>query len=250
LINKEQENYFVKGGKNYALHRPSYPEVLVSALASECLKYEHVLDVGCGSGQLSVMLTKWFDRVTATDPSKSQLSHAHKHPNIKYLVESAENISLPNNSVNLIVAAQAAHWFNLQRFYAEVERIADQGCVLALVSYGVPVINGDIGERLDDFYWKDIHKFWPEDRKHVEAGYSTLFFPYNERNLTNMTIERQWSLAELLAYIDTWSAIRKAKEANAHEIIKDFKAEISSIWPTKIKHRVTWPITARIATID
>lgn len=102
----------------------------------------HALDLGCGTGQLSVLLAGEFDRVTATDPSASQIASAGARGNIRYAIGTAEAIDLPPASLDLIVAAQAAHWFDLPAFYAEARRIAAPGAALALVSYGVPRLSG------------------------------------------------------------------------------------------------------------
>ena len=242
-------NHFAEGGEKYAQRRPSYPTELVKALAAKCSQTDHVLDVGCGSGQLSLLLANYFDQVTATDPSQSQLKYAQTHPKINYLVERAEAMTLPARSVNLVVAAQAAHWFDLEAFYAEVKRIARPKCVLALLSYGVPSMGGDIGERLSRFYWNDIHEFWPEKRKHVETGYQTLNFPFKEESLTGFAIKREWNRSDLLGYVDTWSAIRRAKSAQAHNLIEQFEQDMAKLWPDDYQHQVTWPISARVTRI-
>ena len=62
----------------------------------------HALDLGCGTGQLSVLLAGEFDRVTATDPSASQIASAGARDNIRYAIGSAEAIDLPPASVDLI----------------------------------------------------------------------------------------------------------------------------------------------------
>lgn len=249
MTNKLCVNHFAEGGENYALHRPSYPPEFVKVLVDECAQTGHALDVGCGSGQLSVLLAEQFDRVTATDPSQSQLDHAQHHPNVTYSNEAAESIQMPDQSVDLVVAAQAAHWFDLSKFYAEVERVAKPGCILALISYGVPTLSGDIGKRFEEFYWKEIHTFWPEGREHVENGYQNLDFPFKEQKLPSISIERNWSRDDLLGYVDTWSATRKVKAAGEEAIIKRFESDLSAIWPQEEKHQITWPIRTRVTRL-
>lgn len=211
----------------------------------------HALDLGCGTGQLSVLLAGEFDRVTATDPSASQIASAGARGNIRYAIGTAEAIDLPPASVDLIVAAQAAHWFDLPAFYAEARRIAAPGAALALVSYGVPRLSGPAGARFAQFYWQDSHEHWPPDRAHVESGYRSLDFPFAERGLPTLTITRDWSLAELAGYVETWSAARRARKAGAGASIDRGMAEIGQLWgDPAAEHRVTWPLTARIATLD
>jgi SAM-dependent methyltransferase len=223
---------------------------LASALASACAETGHALDVGCGTGQLSVYLASHFDRVTATDPSKTQIANAKPHPRVKYAVEAAERIGLPNTSADLIVATQAAHWFDLGAFYREAGRVARPGAVLALVSYGIPEMDGKAGERLHRFYWEDIHRFWPEGRNHVESGYKELPFPFAERSLPPLWITRSWVLSDLLGYVETWSAVKRARTAGEGTTIESFSRDLCAVWSGSDESRaIRWPLSARIATL-
>lgn len=137
----------------------------------------------------------------------------------------------------------------MEKFYLEVKRIAKPNCILALISYGVTIMKGEIGERLSSFYWDDIHKCWPEGREHVETGYQTLNFPFKEESMSNISIERKWNRSDLIGYVDTWSAIRRAKSGQAHTLLEQFEREMAKIWPDDIKYQVTWPISACVTTI-
>ena len=70
-----------------------------------------------------------------------------------------------------VLAAQAAHWFDLPVFYAEAARVGRPGALLALVSYGPILGEGDVGAALADIYHGPIHDHWPAERAHVEDGY-------------------------------------------------------------------------------
>lgn len=243
--------HFESGGADYARHRPTYPPELARLLAAEAPRRGHALDLGCGTGQLSVLLASEFDRVTATDPSASQIASAETRDNIRYAIGSAEAIDLPSGSVDLIVAAQAAHWFDLPAFYAEARRIAAPGAALALVSYGVPQLSGPAGARFAQFYGQDSHEHWPPDRDHVESGYRSLDFPFAERGLPPLTITRDWSLSDLAGYVETWSATKQARKTGAGAQIDAGMAEIGQLWgDPATQYRVSWPLTARIATLD
>ena len=165
-----ERRHFEEGGADYARHRPTYPPALADALADTCAATGHALDVGCGTGQLSALLAARFRQVTATDPSETQIANAAPHPRVAYAIEPAERIGLPDASADLVVAAQAAHWFNLDRFYVEARRVLYPGGALALVSYGVPQLTGPAAERFERFYWQDVHRHWPPGREHVEQG--------------------------------------------------------------------------------
>ena len=249
-----EERHFETGGGDYAAHRPTYPPALAQALAARCARTTHALDVGCGTGQLSVLLAGAFERVTATDPSAAQIANATAHERIVYRVEPAETIGLPDASVDLVVAAQAAHWFDLDRFYAEVRRVARPGAVLALVSYGVPAIDAGIGplaERFERFYWHEIHRHWPPGRAHVEQGYRALAFPFDEKPFAPLAITRDWDFSALEGYIRTWSAAKRAAQAGDHAALEDGLADLATLWGgADTRHRVAWPLVARLAVIS
>lgn len=240
-------NHFETGGDNYAEFRPTYPIDLVKSLAATCASHHHAVDIGCGTGQLSALLASEFDQVTALDPSASQIENAEKNARVSYAVKTAEDTGLPDNSVDLVVAAQAAHWFDLPKFYREVERITKRDGVIALVSYGVPTLMGAIGERFAQFYWQDIHHFWPDARKHVERGYKDLDFPYAELAFDELAIQRDWTRDQLLGYISTWSAARKAEQAGKMAFFEQFSAELHTLWPDDNTRSIQWPITVRMA---
>ncbi|WP_299402265.1 class I SAM-dependent methyltransferase [uncultured Roseobacter sp.] len=243
-------NHFLSGGASYASSRPTYPPALADALAKWCSETTHALDVGCGNGQLSTLLAARFDKVTATDPSETQLQSAARHPSVTYRAEPAERIGIEANSVDLITAAQAAHWFDLDAFYREVRRVAKPRAVLALISYGVPVLDGEIGTRFQQFYWQDVHQYWPEGRQHVEDGYRSLDFPFEELWLPDLSISQDWSLANLIAYICTWSASRRALKAGRGDIVDKFIRDLGLIWTEpEGQQKVTWPIVGRLAVI-
>lgn len=242
--------HFEQGGADYARHRPTYPAELAEALAALPDRPGHALDAGCGSGQLTRLLADHFRRVTGTDVSADQIAHAAPRPNVAYRVEPAERIALPDRSTDLIVAAQAAHWFDLDGFYAETRRIAAPGAALALISYGVPRLDGPAGGRFEQFYWGEIHPFWPEGRAHVEQGYAAMDFPFAETALPPLWIERDWSLADLAGYVGTWSAVRAAAKAGREGIAAGALADIAAIWgDPQTEYRITWPITGRVARL-
>ena len=207
------KDHFSAHASGYAAHRPSYPRSLIDLLASLAPSRARALDAGCGTGQLSVLLADAFAEVVATDASARQIAEATPHPNVSYRIARAEASGLADASVDLITVAQAAHWFDLEPFYAEVRRIARPRAVLALISYGVFAGEPDIDPVLQRFYHADTAPFWPPERRHVETGYRSLSFPFTELAAPDLAIEVRWRLPDLIGYVDTWSAVRAMETA-------------------------------------
>ena len=240
-------NPFDSGSDAYTRYRPTYPATLVQGLASMCDKRDLVLDVGCGSGQLSRLLTTHFRTVVATDLSEEQIARAPSHPCIDYRHEPAENISLEAGAANLIVAAQAAHWFDLPTFYDEARRVAATNGVVALISYGVLRLDDELETYFQQFYWREIHRFWPAERKHVENGYAEFDFPFVEIDLPPFAIECDWSLVDFLGYVRTWSAVKVALDQGGSVLVDGFEHGLTALWgdPT-MQRRISWPIVGRV----
>lgn len=243
-------NHFLSGSGGYALHRPTYPPAFAAALAGLCPSRGSALDVGCGTGQLSVLLGDVFGTVVATDASPEQIAHATPHPRVRYHVSPAEVVCAPAGSIDLVVAAQAAHWFDLPAFYAAAQAMAAPGATIALVTYGVMTIDDPVDARFQQFYRHEIGPYWPAERRHVERGYRDLDFPFEELAFPRSAIERDWTLDQLLGYVDTWSATRQARKAGQAALIDGFKADMRNLWGDPARTvRVTWPLTGRIGLV-
>ena len=243
-------NWFDQGGQAYARFRPEYPAELSAYLASMAPDRALAVDVGCGSGQLTRQLAEHFSAVVGFDPSADQIAHAALHEHLNYACAPAEGLPLQSRSASLITAAQAAHWFDLPKFYAEVRRIAEPNAILALISYGVLRLEGALDERFKTFYWQEIGPYWPAERKLVDSGYATIDFPFGEFPGPEIAIRLEWNLEEFLGYVSTWSAVRSAREAGREDLLHDFAADMAARWGDPVaRHRVSWPINMRIGRV-
>lgn len=245
------QNWFDQGGADYARYRPDYPETLARFLAEVAPDRRLAVDVGCGSGQFTRQLAEHFEAVVGADPSADQLAHAAAHPRVRYVQAPAEGLGLPAAGAGLIAAAQAAHWFDLPRFYTEARRIAAPGAALALVTYGVAQFEPDLEARFQVFYRDEIGPFWPPERQLVDEGYAGVDFPFRELPYPELAIERRWDLAGFLGYLSTWSAVRKAREAGREAVVAGFVEDWRRLWGDPARERpISWPIAMRLGVVD
>lgn len=244
-------NWFSAGGAEYAANRPSYPAEVAALLAAEAPGHGLAVDVGCGTGQFTALLAAHFDAVIGLDPSADQIANADGAAGIEYRVAAAEATGLPEDCADLITVAQAAHWFDLPAFYDEARRIAVDGAVIALITYGLTVVEPELAERFSHFYTDEIGPFWPPERRHVENGYADLAFPFEPLALEVPAIERDWTLDQLAGYLGTWSAARHAAESGAGDLIGKLVDDLRPAWgPPDRRRRVRWPVTVRAGRME
>ena len=244
------KDHFSGHSADYAAHRPAYPEALADYLAGLAPARGLALDCGCGSGQLSRLLGDRFERVVATDASAAQIAKAEPHPRVDYRVAPAEASGLGDGSVDLVTAAQAAHWFDLDAFYREVRRVAHPRAVVALISYGMAHVAPEIDCVVRHLHDAILEPYWPPERSHVADGDRSLAFPFDEFEAPDFAIVVEWRLGDLLAYLDTWSAVRRMATAVGPGPFEAFAARLSEVWDDPATpHRVTWPLALRVGRL-
>jgi SAM-dependent methyltransferase len=240
-------DHFSSIAQRYAQYRPHYPRALADALAALCSRHDAAWDAGAGNGQLSVQLAKHFAKVYAQEPSQAQLDQALPFPNVEYRCVKAEESGLPDASVDLAVAAQAAHWFDWPRYVAEVDRIARPGALVALISYGILHVEGLAGAIIARYYHDDVGAYWPKGREHVENGYRDLAWPWPAVEAPAIDMVVDWTREELCGYVATWSATAKRIEAKGPEAYEQLCSRLATIWPDGERRTVRWPLAIRLA---
>ncbi len=139
-------DHFSGVASGYAAYRPRYPVSLFEQIVPLAPRRGLAWDCAAGTGQATMDLVDWFDRVIATDMSLAQIAHAPKHPKVTSYVATAEKSKIPTGTVDFITVAQALHWFDQAAFFAEARRVASDGAILAVWSYGSPEMDGEPGK--------------------------------------------------------------------------------------------------------
>ena len=244
------KDHFSEGAQSYSRYRPGYPTEVFAYLASLCPERARAWDCGCGSGQASLALAAHFGRVEATDPSAAQIAKAVPHPQVSYSVGAAEVSGLPAGAFDLIVAAQAAHWFDFEAFYAEVRRVAKPAGIIALISYHRMRIGPEIDALCETFHRQTLAPYWPPERDHVDAGYATIPFPFEEIAAPDFALRETWPLEHVLGYIGTWSAVGKYRKATGEDPLIPLAEELRRLWGDPAEAReILWPINMRLGRV-
>ena len=118
---------------NYVKYRPDYPREIIAYLESRCgLTHESIVaDIGCGTGISSQLFLENCNTVYGIEPNDAMREAAVKSlkdfPAFKPVAGASEATTLPDASVDMVVAAQAFHWFDLSRTKPEFRRIVKPG---------------------------------------------------------------------------------------------------------------------------
>ena len=115
--------------ENYIKYRPSYPIEIIDFLKGKKILAENtvIADIGSGTGILTKLFLNNGNLVYGIEPNKDMREAAeknlHKYPNFSSLEGSAEATGLKDYSVDLIIAGQAFHWFDVEDTKKEFKRI-------------------------------------------------------------------------------------------------------------------------------
>lgn len=244
-------DHFSGVAAGYAAFRPQYPRALFEFLATIAPRRGRVWDCGTGTGQAAVDLAEWFDEVIATDVSAAQIAQAPPNSRIEWLVSAAESTPIRPASIDLVTVAQALHWFDHPRFYDEVRRVAAPGAAIAAWTYGSPRMAGEVGEALRRFSSETVGPYWPPERRHVDAGYRTIPFPFPEIAAPALNLVEHWSRAQLAGYLRTWSATTRYVAKRGHDPVEQFEHDLETWWPDQTEQRpIEWPLIVIAGRVD
>ena len=241
------KDHFSKQAADYAKFRPRYPREMFKYLGTVARSRALAWDCATGNGQAAVQLTEVFDRIIATDASEKQIANAEPHERVEYRVASGEESGLESGTIDLIMVAQALHWFDLDRFYAEVKRLLKPGGIFAASAYKffhiAPAIDEVVNNR---YYRKVVGPFWPPERTLIEK-FGQLPFPFPETETPRFEMSVHWKLEHLIGYLRTWSATQRFIAANRRDPLEEIAAELGAAWgDAKQSRRVVWPLTLRV----
>jgi ubiquinone/menaquinone biosynthesis C-methylase UbiE len=127
--------------EDYDRHRPTYPEVLVDRACEDAGigPGAAVLEIGCGTGQLTRSLLARGLRVTAVEPGQQLIARArdqlHGVGDVQFVNARLEDASLPRAQYSAVFSASAIHWIDPDVSWRKAADVLVDGGSLALVSY-------------------------------------------------------------------------------------------------------------------
>lgn len=256
-------DHFSGHADQYARYRPHYPDDLYAWIARNAPATRQCWDVATGSGQAARALVRYFDAVIATDASPEQLSYATPQPGVTFRQALAEQSGLPNNSADAIVAAAALHWFDLPRFFAEVQRVARPGALFVAWTYAASqhLAGHPQPDFLQRFVSETLGPHWPPQFATVLSQYRHIAFPFEKLPTPTFYAREVWTLEQFVGHIQTWSGYVRARQATGEEPIRHIEEPLRRWWKARVHEYgqhdtpdgplpVTWELTVRAGRVS
>lgn len=237
------KDYFSGHSESYSQFRPTYPPDLFRVIAKLTESHDLAWDCATGNGQAAVALAPYFNQIIASDASAQQIEHATQNPKIKYLVSPAESIQAEPDSIDLITVAQGMHWFDIEKFFKETERVLKPGGILAVWSYRLHQITSAIDAVVLKYYDNILGRYWPPERKMVDERYKGIVFPFEPVDLPEFEMTAEWSFYHLIGYLKTWSAAKLYFQKHESEALEFVIDELAEAWgKPDLTRPVIWPL--------
>jgi hypothetical protein len=120
--------------------------------------------------------------------------------------------------------------------------------VLAVWTYAVPRLNDPTVDRLlQTYYWDTVGEYWPPERRDVENGYRSIEFPFIELASPSLSMLENWTQAQFLGYLRSWSATARYVDARGEDPVAGLEAQLSQAWGDAQRTRtVSWPLSLRV----
>ncbi|XP_028819688.1 putative methyltransferase DDB_G0268948 [Denticeps clupeoides] len=202
-------------------------KVLTFLRRNKDLPWELAVDVGCGSGQGTVLLAPHFTKVEGTDISPAQVEEAQKHvtaQNISYRQGPAEELPFPDGSVDLVTAMSAFHWFDHPRFLRESDRILKPGGCLALLNYTMDMelsysnCSAELNQIIKEFY----DAILPFRNPYLGSGspklytrtYESLEYPVKEWHECEW-VKKRVTLSGFIGMLETFSTYQALQQKDS-----------------------------------
>lgn len=209
--------------------RPNYPADMIKRITgfARIDQESKILDVGCGSGKATLSFAEIGCNVTALDIGRNLIALARKKMrafrNVRYVVDSFEDVNLPANYFNLLISGNAFHWVDPKTGFAKAATVLGQDGIIALFWNKENYERTDFIPGILDFY----EKYSPgsgkvQDERIDEAKFNI------ERTSKFRPVERHIYLRELTYNKEDYvKLVRTFSWVNSHpkkeELLRDLR---------------------------
>jgi ubiquinone/menaquinone biosynthesis C-methylase UbiE len=170
----EAKDYFKSTAEYFSKYRPQYPNKLIQSIVEDVGINEdsNILDLGCGTGHVSLLIHKYCNRVYALDPEEEMIevgkrnAEAKRINNIEWIKAGSEDILSYSDKlygVHLCVMASSFHWMDQSSVLSDLERLVSGNGAVVL-------INGR-NKRIWEPVVSQVIKKYLGDKRRAGSGY-------------------------------------------------------------------------------
>ena len=95
-----------------------------------------------------------------------------------------------------------------------------------------------------------VGPYWPPERRHIEANYTTLAFPFEEMAHPAFGLDLDWSFEQVIGYVSSWSATAQYRKALGQDPVPLLRESLGEVWPgADARARVRIPLGLRVARL-
>ena len=243
-----QADYYDNKSQDYAKYRFNIPSIVCDYICAYLGKKHlgNFLDLGCGTGELTIPLSTHFDQVTGVDPNQQMINQAIKEGrenninNIQWLNDYAENLLDSFEKFNLITVANAFHWLNHKIVVPWIKAHLKENSAVALIgSYG-----GFIYAKEDDWQFKIKqiwHQWFGEKQTSIlrkrfngydEWGDVLKQYHFSSVEMIKLPHKRNWTIESLIGYSKSLSFYQVTSEEQAQKFTEDMYNKLLKINPS------------------
>lgn len=271
---------------DYSTFRPQYQDKwFLDIIQYHCLieenkksfedKTSKVLDIGCGPGEATIPLIKYFNDITSIDLSKVMIDQLNENmekyqinnPNLKFqgYVSRSEDISkfINDNSIDLVTAAECVHWFDIEPWFEEMSRVLKDNGTLAYWCYLDPIFIGNskaneiyhemaYGDEYLGKYWqkeargkirnllRESHEISQDEFKDKFKDFEIDYYnPPKFPKQIKFNLNKKCKLIDFINYAKTWSSGHNWIKDHS-DISEDSDEYIFNIFLKKFKDELHW----------
>src|SRR5665213_328117 len=191
---KDNTKRFSDRVEDYIKYRPNYPGNLTPFLKENIGLNESkiIADIGSGTGISSIPFLKNNNKVFGVEPNKEMREAAEKllsvYPNFESVGGSSEKTNLPGNSVDILFAGQAFHWFDKTKSKTEFERILKKNGNIVLV-WNSRSVHSEFQQEYEKVLYETIEEYKLVNHRNISGEEITQFF--NPKKVNKATLENQ-----------------------------------------------------------
>lgn len=181
---------------NYVKYRPHYPREIIGYLELNCgLTHESVIgDIGCGTGISSRLFLENCNRVVGVEPNAAMRAAAEEQlaefPDFTPVAGTSDQTTLPDASIDILVSAQAFHWFHAEKTRPEFRRILKKGGYVVLMWNERQLDTTPFLVEYEAFLVKHAYDYGSVRHENIDAEELRNFFqkPYGSATFPNIQV--------------------------------------------------------------